>query len=217
MNLLSTLIFALKDDGILKSENIEHALKKIKRELFVPEKHKNDAYSDCPIPISHNQNILQPSVVVFMTEMLDVREGHKVLEVGAGSGWQAAILGHLVGPNGKVYTVEMDEDLVNFARKNVEKTGLHNVEIIHGDGTLGLEEKAPFDRVIITAATPKIPPPLEQQVVEGGKLVAPIGDIFSQRVTLFEKTRWGLEPIRNIGYFKFVPLVGRYGFKYRVW
>ncbi len=208
------LIQKLKND-VLKSEEIEEALKKVPREYFVPKELADRAYEDFPLPIGYGQTVSQPWTVVFMTEMLDVKRGHKILEVGAGSGWQAALLGYLVGPEGKVYTVETYKELVEFARKNISKVGLNNVEIIHGDGTLGLEREAPFDRIIITAATPKIPPPLEEQLKEGGKLVAPVGNAFTQKMVLFEKTKFGLEPVREMGYFKFVPLVGRYGFRYR--
>ena len=208
------LIQKLKND-VLKSEEIEEALKKVPREYFVPKELADKAYEDFPLPIGYGQTISQPWTVVFMTEMLDVKKGQKILEVGAGSGWQAALLGYLVGPEGKVYTVETYKELVEFARKNISKVGLNNVEIIHGDGTLGLEREAPFDRIIITAATPKIPPPLEEQLKEGGKLVAPVGNAFTQKMVLFEKTKLGLEPVREMGYFKFVPLVGRYGFRYR--
>ena len=213
MNIFSNLIFALKEDGTLKSENVEYALKKIKRELFVPEKHKNDAYSDCPIPISHDQNILQPSVVVTMTEMLDVREGHKVLEVGAGSGWQAAILGHLVGPNGKVYTVEIYESLVEFSKRNIKKIGLKNVEVIKGDGTLGLVKEQPFDRIILSGAIHEVPPPLIDQIKEGGKIVAPLGNTFTQEIVLFKKKNSKLKEIKREGYFNIDLLIGKYGFK----
>jgi len=210
------LIEKLKVD-VLRSEELEKAMKEVPREFFVPHEYEDEAYEDYPLPIGYGQTISQPWTVVVMTELLEVESGHKVLEIGAGSGWQAALLGHIVGPKGKVYTVETNEELVKTARENVQKTGLKNVEIIQGDGTEGLAEKAPFDRIIITAAAPKIPQPLENQLKEGGKLVAPVGDLFTQEMILYEKTRMGLKKIRKMGYYKFVPLVGKYGFRCRIW
>jgi len=208
---LEELINSLKSMGALKSKKLEEALRKVKREYFVPEKYKHHAYIDYPLPIGHGQTISQPYTVVIMTEMLDVKPGQKVLEVGAGSGWQAALLGYLVGPKGKVYTIEINKWLAVFARKNISKTGLKNVKVIEGDGTLGLKEKAPFDRAIITAATPKVPEPLKEQLKEGGKLVAPMGNIFTQIMVLFQKKNLELKEIEEKGYFRFVPLKGEHG------
>ncbi len=202
---------------VLRTEEVEEALRNIPREWFVPEEYMDRAYEDNPLPLASGQTISQPFTVVVMTELLSVFRGHKVLEVGAGSGWQAALLGHLVGPKGKVFTVDINDELVEMARKNLEKTKLKNVEIIHGDGSKGLEDKAPFDRVIITAAAPKIPPPIERQVLEGGKLVAPVGDMRRQQMTLYEKTRMGLREIRSAGVYRFVPLIGEHGFRCRMW
>jgi len=135
---LEGLIKSLKSLGVLRSKKLEEALRKIKREHFVPEKYRGSAYIDYPLPIGHGQTISQPYTVVTMTEMLDVKPGQKILEIGAGSGWQAALLGYLVGPKGKIYTVEINEWLADFARNNISKTGLKNVEVIHGDGSLGI-------------------------------------------------------------------------------
>jgi protein-L-isoaspartate(D-aspartate) O-methyltransferase len=209
------LIEHLKRD-VLKSKGLEKALRGTPRELFVPEECLGEAYEDYPLPLGHGQTISQPWTVVFMTEMLDVKKGMKVLEIGAGSGWQAALLGYMVGPRGKVLTVEINEWLADFARKNVAKTRLNNVFVARGDGTLGLKEEAPFNRIIITAATPKIPKPLEEQLREGGKLVAPVGR-FNQVMVLYQKTKKGLEEKQSRGYFRFVPLVGKYGFRKRLW
>jgi len=223
---LEELIKSLKSLGVLKSKKLEGALRKIKREYFVPEKYRGSAYIDYPLPIGHGQTISQPYTVVIMTEMLDVKLGQKILEIGAGSGWQAAILGYLVGPKGKVYTIEINKWLADFARSNISKTGLKNVEVIHGDGTLGLPkkffhkrfstnltEKGVFDRIMITAAAPKIPEPLKEQLKDGGKMVAPIGNLLEQRMVLFEKKSSKLKEIEEKGYFRFVPLKGEHGFR----
>ena len=220
---LEGLIKSLKSLGVLRSKKLEEALRKIKREYFVPEKYRGSAYIDYPLPIGHGQTISQPYTVVTMTEMLDVKPGQKILEIGAGSGWQAALLGYLVGPKGKIYTVEINEWLADFARNNISKTGLKNVEVIHGDGSLGLPKEffrkrfstnlteKGFDRIIITAAASKVPEPLKEQLREGGKLVAPIGNIFNQRMVLFEKEGSELKEIEEKGYFRFVPLKGEHG------
>lgn len=202
---------------VLQSEELEEAMLRAPRELFVPEEFLDNAYEDHPLPIGFGQTVSQPFTVVVMTELLDVGPGHKILEIGAGSGWQAALLGHLVGPEGKVFTVEMNEELAVKAKENLDKTDLKNIKIIWGDGTLGLEDMAPFDRVIITAATPKIPPPVIEQLKEGGKVVAPVGNMLRQQMILYEKTRFGLQKRRNLGNYRFVPLVGRHGFRCRVW
>jgi len=220
---LEGLIKSLKSLGVLRSKKLEEALRKIKREHFVPEKYRGSAYIDYPLPIGHGQTISQPYTVVTMTEMLDVKPGQKILEIGAGSGWQAALLGYLIGPKGKVCTVEINEWLADFARNNISKTGLKNVEVIHGDGSMGLPKEffrkrfstnlteKGFDRIIITAAASKVPEPLKEQLKEGGKLVAPIGNIFNQRMVLFEKKGSKLKEIGEKGYFRFVPLKGEHG------
>lgn len=206
----SGLIEHLKRD-VLKNRELEKALKGTPRELFVPEGHLEEAYGDYPLPIGHGQTISQPWTVVFMTEWLDVKPGHRVLEIGAGSGWQAALLGKLVGTKGKVFTVEINEWLAELARRNLERAGVNNVEVLKGDGALGIEDGAPFDRILVTAAAPEIPPPLLEQLKEGGKLVAPVGRL-SQVMVLYEKTKKGLVKKKSRGYFRFVPLVGRHGF-----
>jgi protein-L-isoaspartate(D-aspartate) O-methyltransferase len=147
-----------------------------------------------------------------MSKSLDVRKGMKILEVGSGSGYQAAILAELVGANGKIYTVERIIELVMLARSNTSKLGYKNIEFIHGDGTKGYEEKAPFDRIIVTAAAPSIPPPLLDQLIDGGKLIIPVGNKFWQDLQLVEK--YGKETrITNIMPVVFVPLLGEFGYK----
>ncbi|MCD6398292.1 MAG: protein-L-isoaspartate(D-aspartate) O-methyltransferase [Candidatus Aenigmarchaeota archaeon] len=209
---LENLIQEMRLRGTLKSKKLEQAFKKIDRKYFVPEKYKGSAYADYPLPIGHEQTISQPSTVAMMTEALVVKSGQKILEIGAGSGWQAALLGYLVGPKGKIFTVEINEWLVELARRNMKKIGLGNVKIIHGDGSLGYEKEAPYDRIMVTAAAPKVPEPLKRQLKDDGKMIMPLGNYFTQKVLVFEKMGEDLVVVEDLGYFRFVPLKGKHGF-----
>jgi protein-L-isoaspartate(D-aspartate) O-methyltransferase len=196
----------------LKSKNVEEALRKYRREFFVPDEVKHMAYRDFPISIGFNQTISQPSTVVAMTEALEVKPGEKILEVGTGSGWQAAVLSYLVGEKGHVYTIEILEDLAEFARGNLNKVGIKNVEVFVGDGSLGMKKNAPFDKIIVTAACPDIPKPLLDQLKVGGMMVLPIGNLYLQDMFVVRKLKDKVDK-KSIGSFMFVPLVGRFGFK----
>jgi protein-L-isoaspartate(D-aspartate) O-methyltransferase len=206
------LINYIKSRGHLKSKRIEEALRKIPRHLFVPENIRYMAYRDTPLSIGNNQTISQPSTVVAMTEALNVKEGQKVLEIGTGSGWQGAILAYLVGEKGFVYSLEVIKELVEFAKKNIIKLGIINMKIIVKDGSLGLEEKAPFDRIIVTAAAPDIPKSYMEQLKENGILVIPVGNLYLQEMYVVKKLKNKIKK-KTIGNFMFVPLVGKYGFK----
>jgi protein-L-isoaspartate(D-aspartate) O-methyltransferase len=206
------LIQGIRCLDYLKSDKVEEALKKFKREHFVPENLKHLAYRDFPISIGYNQTVSQPSTVVAMTEALNIKEGDKVLEIGTGSGWQAAILSHLVGEKGHVYTIEIIEELAKFAKSNLKKLGIKNVEVIVGDGSLGLKEKAPFDKIVVTAASPDFPKPLMEQLKVNGLMVIPVGNIYLQEMYVVKKLKTGYEK-NAIGSFMFVPLVGKYGFE----
>ena len=210
---LEELIKLMKSNGSLRSKEVEDAFKRIDRRYFVPRELLDEAYEDYPLPIGYGQTISQPSTVALMTEALDVKKGHKILEIGGGSGWQAAILGYLVGPKGKIFTVEREKKLVEFARENIKKVGLKNVKVVHGDGSFGFEDESPYDRIIITAAAPGVPDPLKEQLKEGGKLVAPIGNYFTQKIFVFKLVDGDLIKEKDLGYFRFVPLIGRYGFE----
>src|SRR5512137_383040 len=158
-----------------------------------------------PLPIGEGQTISQPSTVVAMTEALDVSAGQKVLEVGTGSGWQAAMLAKIVGPSGSVRTIERFSSLAESAKRNLENAGIKNVKVTVGDGSLGAKEGAPYDRIIITAACPDIPQPLLEQLKVGGKMVLPIGDLYTQKMFLIEKVREGSVTRKSLGGFRFVP------------
>jgi len=196
----------------LKSKNVEEALRKYRREFFVPDEVKHMAYRDFPLSIGFNQTISQPSTVVAMTEALEVKPGEKILEVGTGSGWQSAILSCLIGDKGRVYTIEILEELAEFARSNLNRVGIKNVEVLVKDGSLGLKEKAPFDKIIVTAACPDIPKPLLEQLKINGIMVLPIGNLYLQEMFVIKKLKDKIEK-KSIGSFMFVPLVGKYGFK----
>jgi protein-L-isoaspartate(D-aspartate) O-methyltransferase len=196
-------------DSKMIDENVAEAMLKVKRELFVPEEQKQHAYSDVPLPIGHGQTISAPSIVGFMSMKLDAGEGMKILEIGTGSGYQAAILGELIGKKGKVYTIERKPELIELAKKNIKKSGVDNVVIIEGDGTQGYAKEAPFDRIIVTAGSPDVPKPLIEQLKKGGKMLIPVGPAHSQYLILVEKNgeikKTAILPV------VFVPLVGKYG------
>ena len=207
------LIKKLIELGALKTPKIIEAFKKIDRKEFLPEYEKDLAYEDVALPLFKGATISQPYTVAIMTEALAPKEGDKILEIGTGSGWQAAILGYVVGPSGKVITVEIDRDLAEFARTNIKKVGLKNVKVVVGDGSLGYPGEAPYDGIMVTAACPEIPMPLLQQLKIGGRLVAPVGSMYEQEMVVVEKI--GEEKFRKktLGAFVFVPLRGRYGFR----
>ena len=202
---LDSLIDNMKNTGFLTDSKIESVFRKVPRHNFVPESLKNKAYENAPIRIMKKQTISQPSVVSRMTEWLDLKEGQKVLEIGSGSGWQSAILAKIVG-NGKIFTVERHSELASFAKKNLEKLGINNVEIILGDGRLGLEEESPFDRIMVTAACREVPQALLDQLSLDGLLIAPVGDDI-QSLILLRKTPEGIVEIKNQKGYVFVPLV----------
>jgi len=202
---LEKLINLMKNTGYLNDSNVEKAFKKAPRHNFVPDSQKNIAYENIPIPILEGQTISQPIVVARMTEWLDLKDGHKVLEIGSGSGWQSAILSNLVG-DGKIFTIERHEKLANLAKKNLENLGIKNVKIIHGDGNKGLLENAPFDRILVAAACKVVPPKLLDQLAIGGLLIAPIGDNV-QSLILLKKTDKGFKEIKKQEGYVFVPLI----------
>ena len=208
---LNDLINNLKNSRFLNNKKVEDAFRNIPRHEFVPSSELDYAYYNEPLSIKKNQTISQPAVVSRMTEWLDVREGQKILEIGTGSGWQTAILSYLVG-SGTVYSIEIKPELVNFARENLEKFGIDNVNVILSDGGIGYPETSPYDRIIITAACSKIPFPLLDQLADGGLLIAPIGDS-SQSLVLLQKTKKEIIEIKNESHYVFVPLLGTFAKK----
>jgi len=190
----------------IKTPRVLDAFYKVERHKFIPEALRTSAYADFPVPIGEGQTISQPYIVALMTECLDLKGEEKVLEIGTGSGYQAAILAELVR---EVYTVERFEVLAKGAESVFNELGYKNITIKVSDGTLGWTEVAPFDRIIITAASPRIPLPLTEQLKESGKLILPLGESFSQVLTVAEKKKGRFESVEVCGCV-FVPLIGKY-------
>ncbi len=191
----------------IKDERVLKAMKKVPRHLFVDEAMQYKAYDDMALPIYGGQTISQPYMVAIMTELLEIKGNEKVLEVGTGSGYQAAILAEL---SREVYTIDRISVLVEKAKERFHLLGYKNIHTRIGDGTLGWPEEAPFDRIIITAGTPEIPDPLMKQLSEDGIIVAPVGDRLSQQLIKVKKSKGKLIEERHTPCV-FVPLIGRYG------
>jgi protein-L-isoaspartate(D-aspartate) O-methyltransferase len=185
------------------------AMRDVPRHLFIPAPYDRDAYADAPLPIGNGQTISQPYIVALMTTLLHPKPTGTVLEIGAGSGYQAAILSALVR---KVITIERVEEVAALARANFVAVSADNVEIVLGDGTLGYPPGAPYDGIIVTAATPKIPGPLKEQLAEGGRLVAPVGDRAIQELVVLEKHQDRFTQELHGG-VRFVPLIGEHGWE----
>lgn len=196
-------------------EKLLKAFAKIPREQFIPYQLRMHAYDDHPLPTIRNQSISQPSTVMIMLRALDLQPGDQVFEVGAGVGYQAALMSQLVGKKGRIVTSEVIPELVQFARQSMEDLELKQVTVLEGDGAEGHPEQAPYDKMIITAACPEIPPPLINQLKEGGIVVAPVGDLQSQTMVKGTKVDGKLE-LEFLGDFVFVPMMGKYGFEEKV-
>jgi len=203
------LIASMIRSGALKTKPVIKASRKVKRERFCTSEHKDEAYEDRPLPIISGQTISQPTTVAMMTEALKLKNGQKVLEIGTGSGYQAAIISEVVGKRGNVYSVERIEELANFAKKNLKHEGYKNVEVITGDGSIGVKDRAPFDRIIVTAGSPKVPEALKSQLKVGGKIVIPVGPQYDvQEMFIITKKRRDKFEVKDLGPFTFVPLIG---------
>ena len=191
----------------IRDPRVMSAMKEIPRHLFVPQPYDKSAYEDCPLPIGNGQTISQPYIVALMTELLTLQPTDNVLEIGTGCGYQAALLAALVR---QVTTIERIPEVAGLARENLTRIGIKNVDVIIGDGTLGYPQKAPYDGIIITAATPSVPIPLVKQLAEGGRLVAPVGarDI-QELIRLIKKD--GSITEEDHGGVRFVPLIGECG------
>lgn len=186
----------------VKDPRVLEAMRRVPRHLFVPDDQKQRAYADHPLPIGSGQTISQPYIVAFMTEQLGLKGGEKVLEIGTGSGYQAAVLAALAG---KVYSVEIRKELADEARERLKKLGVTNAEVIAGDGYKGWPAAAPFDAIVVTAAPEQVPPPLLEQLAPKGKMVIPVGG-FYQELKVIERTATGFKE-RSVLPVRFVPFV----------
>ncbi|HAF08283.1 MAG: Protein-L-isoaspartate O-methyltransferase [candidate division TA06 bacterium 32_111] len=197
----------LKKRGI-EDEDLLKVMGEIPRELFLPKELSNLAYDDSPVPIGYGQTISQPYIVAKMTELLNVKRTDKILEIGTGSGYQTAILSKL----GKVvFSIERINELKKFAEGNLKKLGITNVFLMTGDGTIGLSNYAPFDKIMVTAASPQIPKNFIDQLSDKGIMILPLGDISLQVLTKVTKNDDQIK-IEKYDYCRFVPLLGKYGF-----
>lgn len=209
-----------RDYPVLTKPEVIRAMLKVPRHLFVPKDAESSAYIDSPLSIGSGQTISAPHMNAMMCEYLKLEDGDKVLEVGTGSGYHAALCAELVAPKnsinpGHVYTIERHKDLVKKAKVNLKETGYDNiVTVILGDGSLGYSEEAPYDKVLVTAASPKkIPPPLRKQLKDGGILCIPAGSKgFGQDLYIIKKHGEDYDTKRITG-VRFVPLIGKYGFE----
>jgi protein-L-isoaspartate(D-aspartate) O-methyltransferase len=193
----------------INDKRVLDAMRKVPRHLFIDESQWYKAYEDMALPAGEGQTISQPYMVAVMTQLLEIKGEEKVLEIGTGSGYQAAILAEL---SGEVYSIERFQALSDRAREVIRNLGYENVHLKVGDGTLGWPEAAPFDRILITAGAPEIPKPLIEQLSEGGVIVAPVGDRFSQQLLKITKQKGELSREYHTPCV-FVPLVGEYGWK----
>jgi protein-L-isoaspartate(D-aspartate) O-methyltransferase len=191
----------------IRDERVLAAMQTIPRHLFVPEHSQDSAYRDGPLAIGRGQTISQPFIVALMTEALELKGHERVLEIGTGSGYQAAILSQLAS---HVYTVERIQELATKAQERFCRLGYRNISLRVGDGTLGWPEHAPYEAIIVTAAPPDIPEPLTDQLAEGGRLVAPVGGSWSQLLIRLRKQSGHLhrQELTNVA---FVPLIGKHG------
>lgn len=192
----------IADRGI-KDGRVLQAMRKVPRHEFVPRERISDAYGDHPLPIGYGQTISQPYIVALMTELVRPQQHDKMLEVGAGSGYQAAVLAEIID---SVFTVEIVQPLASSADTRLKRLGYKNIWVKHADGYYGWPEHAPFDAIVVTAAAEHIPPPLIQQLKEGGRMIIPVGHpFFVQNLVLVEK-KGGKITTRNIAPVRFVPL-----------
>jgi protein-L-isoaspartate(D-aspartate) O-methyltransferase len=188
----------------ITSPRVLDAMRKVPRHLFVPEPYRDRAYGDFPLPIGFEQTISQPYIVAFMTQALDVDRGHRVLEIGTGSAYQAAVLGELTN---EVYSIEIVEPLADRARETLRALGYRHVRVRTGNGYLGWPEHAPFDRIIVTAAPPEIPPALVEQLKVGGVMAIPVGTT-DQDLLILRKTERGMQTVGTLP-VRFVPMTGK--------
>ena len=206
------MVDSLVRKGYVATPPVEAAMRRVPREEFLPSRLKGDAYVDTPLPIGEGQTISAPHMVAIMVEKLDLQLGNRVLEIGAGSGYHAAVVAEVVGKEGMVYTIERVESLAKFADENLRRAGYGDrVRVIVGDGSKGMPENAPFDRIFVACGAPDVPSPLVDQLADGGKMLVPVGGRMYQ--DLIKVSRRGAKITREShGGCVFVPLIGEHGY-----
>jgi protein-L-isoaspartate(D-aspartate) O-methyltransferase len=207
------LINQLVDNGYIKTEKVKRAMLEVPREEFVPIASRDYAYQDRPLSIGKSQTISAPHMVAIIAENLDLKKGMKVLEIGTGYGYNAAVISEIIGTQGHIYSIERINELADKAEENLHKTGYSDkITVIRGDGTRGYPDKAPYDRIYATASAPKIPAPLIDQLKIGGFLLSPIGtDHFFQELVLCIKISKNEFKTKRMGGVAFVPMIGEHG------
>ncbi|RLE06733.1 protein-L-isoaspartate O-methyltransferase [Candidatus Aerophobetes bacterium] len=193
----------------IKDGRVLEVFRRLKREKFVPPEVQKDAYEDFPLPIGEGQTISQPYMVALMTQCLELRGGERVLEIGTGSGYQTAVLAELAK---EVYSVERINSLAQRTGKLLKKLGYTNIRILVANGTLGWEEFSPYDRILVTAGAKEVPQPLLSQLKEGGIMVIPVGDMYSQELEVIRKEEDSIKT-ETVEKCVFVPLIGMHGWK----
>jgi protein-L-isoaspartate(D-aspartate) O-methyltransferase len=207
------LVEKLLNHGYIKTDKVKNAMLKVPREEFMPPENKPYAYVDQPLPIGEGQTISAPHMVAMICEKLALKEGMKVLEIGTGFGYNAAVVAEILKEKGHLYSMERLNSLAEIAKENLKRTGYgENVTVIHRDGTLGYPEEAPYDRIYATASAPKVPEPLKEQLKIGGKLLTPVGSksYFQDLVCIL---RVGEDKFKKgtLGGVAFVPMIGEHG------
>lgn len=202
------LIQHLIREGYLKSKEVIDAMREVPREIFIPEHLREYAYADMPLEIGHGQTISAPHMVAMMLEALQLKENSKVLEIGTGTGYHAAVAAK-IAKKGIIYTIERIEELAEKARENFRKLGIKNVRVFVGDGSMGLPEYAPYTHIYVTCSAPKISEKLIEQLAKGGRMVIPVGRIYGE-LWLVEKN--DVIKKKNLGGCAFVPMIGKEGY-----
>jgi len=207
------LVQNLWNHGYITKENVKQAMIKVSREEFMPLDVRTYAYIDRPLPLGEGQTISAPHMVAIIAEKLELEDGMKILEIGTGFGYNAAVIAEIIGKKGHVYTIERIESLALKARANLTKTGYsETVSVIIGDGTHGYPEEAPFDRIYATASAPKVPEPLKGQLKIGGTLLTPIGsDHYFQELVSLKRVSEDEYKMQKLGGVAFVPMIGEHG------
>jgi protein-L-isoaspartate(D-aspartate) O-methyltransferase len=207
------LVEKLLRNGYVKTDAVKNAMLKVPREEFIPPENRQYAYKDQPLPIGKGQTISAPHMVAIICEILKLEKGMKILEIGSGFGYNAAVVAELIGPEGHLFTTERIEKLAISAEDNLRHTGYHQcVTVLHRDGTLGLEDEAPFDRIYATASAPKIPEPLKKQLKISGRLLTPIGSHnFFQELICLHRVAEDKYESHQMGGVAFVPMIGEHG------